>query len=218
MRTSHRTDIEYLLKRLLIKNVMLQAVLPDGLSTLVGVVRDLRSLVVADDRHKGCTEHEALFDHGCDLLAVSLETGDAVVGKGVARVCDQADAFEQPLGHAGHRHIEFHQGADAAHGAHADGDIVALDLCADLHDGLDEDGVDLSGHDRGTRLQFREDEFSPTAAGTRTHQTDVAGDLREADRDRAEQPVGLDHAVTRGLRLEMVGRLLEADTCFLRQT
>src|ERR1700722_6389520 len=68
--------------------------LPQRDVLLVGELRDLRRVVVADHLVEGRDEHQRVLDVTRDHVAVRLDPDDAVVEEAVARIGQQAAALE----------------------------------------------------------------------------------------------------------------------------
>lgn len=84
-----------------------------------------------------------------------------------------------------------------------DGGVVSHHLASDHGQSLALSRVDLSGHDRRSRLVLGERELSETTSRSGSEVSDVVGDLHERDGDGVESSGGLDDGVVGGEGLEL---------------
>ena len=127
----------------------------------MGVLRDLRGVVVADVRVQLRDEHQRVVQVHGDALQVGLYPLETVVVEGVDDVGEQTRRLQQVSADERHEDVELQM---ALHGAGGDGHVVADNLAADLRQRLALRRVHLAGHDGGTGLVGGQNHLAETAA------------------------------------------------------
>ncbi len=110
--------------------------------------------------------------------------------------------MQEIIDHDGFEDVELEVTGGAAD---VDGDVVAEDLGGDHGEGLALRGVDLAGHDGGTRLVIGDMDLADAAARTGAEHPNVVGNFHQAHGDGLEGAMALDDGVMRGERLELIG-------------
>ena len=169
-------------------------------------VRDLRRLVVADDRHQRRHQHQRAIDVLGDPGAVRLRSLDQEPAEVRAAVRQDRDGLH---------HVEDDQRLVDVHlematrAADADCDVVRHHLGGDHGQCLGLGGIHLARHDRRARLVLRKDQLGETRTWTAGHQADVVADLVERHSQRAQRAGELHQRIVRALHRELVRRALE---------
>ncbi len=126
--------------------------LPYGLAGLGGLMGDGGRQVVADQRHQAGHDRQSLFDQFGPAIGgdAALDTSLGEVGRGGP---ENLDRRHQVVGRQRKHGVQLEE---APFRRLDDRLIVADDLCRNLDRRLGDDRIDLTRHDRATRLDLRD--------------------------------------------------------------
>ena len=181
-------------------------------AVLVSSLCDLGSSIVTDMGVQGRHEHERLVQKLVNSIAVGSDTSNTVKVEGLAGVAQKSSGVEHVTDDEGLEDVELEV---TAHTSNGNSSVVAHDLSADHGHSLTLSGVDLAGHDRGTRLVLGERKLTESATRARSEESNIVGDLHESASETVQSTVEMDKRILGGKSLELVGSGSEVVTSLL---
>jgi len=157
--------------------------------------------VVSHSAVQTSDQHQTLIQNCVDPLLVGLNSNDTVLGETPRAVSEQPNALEQVLDQDRLEHVEFEL---TVRSSDRNGGVVSDDLCGNHGQSLALSRVDLSGHDRRTRLVLRKGKLSETTSRSRCEVTDVVGNLHQRNGDGVHGSGSLDDSIVCGQSFELV--------------
>ena len=186
----HVLRSEYRVKVFLREDAVLDDEVIDTATRLESFLSDLRRVLVADDGVEGGDDTDAIADVVAALVFVGSDAVDAERAERVEAIDQEVDRLEAALCHDGLHSVELHLRSVASH---SDAEVVTHNLVAYLAHDFGDDGVHLTGHDRGAWLHSREVDFAETAARAAGEEAQVITDLVDLDSDAAQSRAVADH-------------------------
>jgi len=206
--SQHKLGANPLLELLLVQQTKGDGSLHQSGALLVGLLGALGGVIVTNVGVQGSDQHQRLVHDGVDLLLVSLNTDDAVLGERDTGIRQQTDRLDGVLDHDGLEDVQLKVTVGASN---TDSGVVTHNLGADHGHGLALGRVDLSGHDGRTGLVLGQVKLSETATRARSQEADIVGNLHQGNSQDVQGTVGLDDSIVGSKGLKLVGGSLERE-------
>lgn len=126
---------------------------------------NLTSGLVADDGGEAGDHGEGVLDEGLAALLIGDDALHAFFIEDGGDVSNESNGLQDGGNHDGHEDVEVEV---SVRSRPSDGGLVAKDASRDHGDGFGHHGVDLAGHDGGTRLGGGERNLADRATWART--------------------------------------------------
>ena len=169
----------------------------------MGLLRDLRRLLVADVGVEGRDEHQRFVEMVTDASEVRLDADGTVDPHRVAGIGHQVGRLKHIVDHHRLVDVELEVALRAGEGH---GGVVPENLHADHRHRLALRWVHLARHDRTSRLVFRNRDLTDPAARPRGEPADVIGDLEQGHRQAPFDGADIDEGIVGRERGELVLR------------